>query len=144
MAMPSFDAGDQGGGYRPLSEINVTPLVDVMLVLLIIFMVAAPLLISGVTLELPKAATAPLPEVKEKFVVSVTEDREVFVGDTPVSWHDLPALLSARFAEKGDQTVFVRGARTAEYGTVMELLSELGKAGYADISLLTEEPQVRP
>ncbi len=143
MSPQSTDSGDSGG-YRPLAEINVTPLVDVMLVLLIIFMVAAPLLISGVTLELPKASTEPLPEVKEKLIVSVTDAKEAYIGDDPIEWEALPDRLFALHNEQGDQPVFVRGDLNASYGTIMEVLAMLGDAGFADISLLTEEPQGKP
>ncbi len=135
----SMEPGD--GGYRPLAEINVTPLVDVMLVLLIIFMVAAPLLVSGVTLELPKASNAPLPEAREKIVVSVTADRALYLGEEQVSWDAIADRLAALRDAEGEQTIFVRGDQKADYGTIMELLSLLGKAGFSDLSLLTEEPQ---
>ena len=140
ISQQSYEPGE-GGGYRPLAEINVTPMVDVMLVLLIIFMVAAPLLISGVTLDLPRTSAAPLPEVKERIVISVTRDRELFLGDDPVTWDALPERLHAMKAAGTENTIFVRGDTKTDYGTVMEVLGLLGKAGFADISLLTEEPQ---
>lgn len=139
MSPQSMEPGD--GGYRPLAEINVTPLVDVMLVLLIIFMIAAPLLVSGVTLELPKAANEPLPETQEKLVVSVTADRELYVDEDPVSWEGIGDHLMALRETGGERTIFVRGDHKSDYGTIMEVLSLLGKAGFSDISLLTEEPQ---
>lgn len=142
MSPQSTEPGD--GGYRPLAEINVTPLVDVMLVLLIIFMIAAPLLVSGVTLELPKAANEPLPETREKLFVSVTADRELYVGEDPVSWDGVADHLAGLRETGGEQTIFVRGDHKSDYGTIMELLSLLGRAGFSDISLLTEEPQGQP
>jgi len=142
MSPQSMEPGD--GGYRPLAEINVTPLVDVMLVLLIIFMVAAPLLVSGVTLELPKASNEPLPEAREKLVVSVTADRDLYVGEEPVSWESIADHLVTLRDADGEQTIFIRGDRKSDYGTIMELLSVLGRAGFSDISLLTEEPQGQP
>ncbi|MDA5194008.1 ExbD/TolR family protein [Govanella unica] len=135
---------NETGGYRPLAEMNVTPLVDVMLVLLIIFMVAAPLLISGVPLELPHTSAAPLPEAKEKIVVSVTRDRALYVGEEAVTWEALADRVQALKSDKTENTIFVRGDTKTDYGTVMELLGVLGKAGFADISLLTEEPQGKP
>lgn len=142
MTPESLEPGD--GGYRPLAEINVTPLVDVMLVLLIIFMIAAPLLVSGVTLELPKAASEPLPEAREKLIVSITADRELYVDEQPVAWDAIADHLAARRLEHGDPTIFLRGDKRSDYGAIMELLALLGRAGFDDIALLTEEPQGAP
>lgn len=139
----SFDPNETGG-YRPLAEMNVTPLVDVMLVLLIIFMVAAPLLVSGVTLDLPRTSAAALPDVKERIVVSVTRDGKTFIGDEAVSRDALPDRLRSLKSDKTDSTIFLRGDTRTDYGTVMEVLGLLGKAGFADISLLTEEPHGKP
>ena len=134
---PSFD---EGGGYKPLAEINVTPLVDVMLVLLIIFMITAPLMLSNVPLELPKLSAENVDRPEEPLVVSVNRDGDLFLKDEKLSGDELASRLKALSATRGDDVIFVRGDKGVEYGTVMELLGKVGEAGFAKISLIAERP----
>jgi biopolymer transport protein TolR len=133
---PSGESGDDR--YTPLAEINVTPMVDVMLVLLVIFMVAAPLLTVGVPINLPKTSAAEVTQPQEPIVVSINATGETFIGETQVSGDDLKAQLEA--LAQGDPTriVYVRGDRTIEYGRLMDLLGLVNTAGFAKVSLLAE------
>ncbi|MGE0764849.1 MAG: protein TolR [Hyphomicrobiaceae bacterium] len=133
--------------HAPMSEINVTPFVDVMLVLLIIFMVAAPLLTGGVQVELPQARGRQLEANKEPLVVSVTKDGRVFLGQeesTPMSLDELgPKLTAIAQGRSGggggqDEPVFVRGDKAVEYGYVARVMARLKDSGFRKISLVTE------
>ena len=129
--------------HSPMSEINVTPFVDVMLVLLIIFMVAAPLLQGGVQVELPQAKGRQLESNKEPLVVSVTKSGQVFLGQeekTPLTLDELGPKLTAIAQGRGgnDEPVFVRGDRTVEYGHVARVMARLRESGFRKISLVTE------
>ena len=147
----SLNTGGKSGGRRgrrgqkpPMSEINVTPFVDVMLVLLIIFMVTAPLLATGVPLDLPSAKAKQLEtQNKEPVVVSVTKDNKIFLGQEEKSatgLSDLAPKLKAIAGARGgtDEPIFVRGATLAEYGFVAKVLAALSEAGFKKISLVTE------
>jgi TolR protein len=133
---PSGDPGEER--YMPLAEINVTPMVDVMLVLLVIFMVAAPLLTVGVPIDLPKISAAEVTEPHKPIVVSMNAGGEYFIGDNKVAADDLKAALVA--LAQGDPTriVYVRGDRTIEYGKLMDLLGLVNTAGFAKVSLIAE------
>ncbi|MEZ5817242.1 MAG: protein TolR [Hyphomicrobiaceae bacterium] len=130
--------------HAPMSEINVTPFVDVMLVLLIIFMVAAPLLTGGVQVELPQARGRQLEANKEPLVVSVTKDGKVYLGQeekTPMSLDELGPKLTAIAQGRGggkEEPVFVRGDRAVEYGYVARVMARLKDSGFRKISLVTE------
>jgi biopolymer transport protein TolR len=142
--------GGQNGGRRrrtrhmPMSEINVTPFVDVMLVLLIIFMVAAPLLTAGVPLDLPQAKGRPIEaQQKEPVVVSVTKDGRIFLGQedkTAVKLDELAPKLKAVAQARGgdDEPIFVRGDRATEYGMVARVMARIKEAGFRKLSLVTE------
>jgi biopolymer transport protein TolR len=132
--------GDMGGetGYRPMAEINVTPFVDVMLVLLVIFMVAAPLMMVGVPLDLPKTSAAEIARSDEPIVVSLNRDGEIFVADAPVAADGLIERLSQVRTERPDGVVYVRGDKGVDYGRVLDLLGQVGRAGFARISLVAE------
>jgi biopolymer transport protein TolR len=126
-----------------MSEINVTPFVDVMLVLLIIFMVTAPLLTAGVPLELPQAKGKQLEANKEPIVVSVTKKGEVFLGQeekTPLRLDEIGAKLNAVAGNRGgaDEPIFVRGDKSVEYGLVARVMGRIKEAGFKKISLITE------
>jgi biopolymer transport protein TolR len=133
-----------GRRHAPMSEINVTPFVDVMLVLLIIFMVAAPLMTAGVPLELPQATGKPLEaQNKEPVVVSVSKAGQVFLGQedkTPVELKDLGGKLKAIAAARGglDEPIFVRGDKATDYGTVARVMARIKDAGFKKLSLVTE------
>jgi TolR protein len=133
---PSGDTGEDS--YAPLAEINVTPMVDVMLVLLVIFMVAAPLLTVGVPINLPKTSAAQVTEPQQPLVVSINASGETFIGDNPVAGDDLKAQLSTLATQDPARIVYVRGDREIQYGTLMDLLGLVNTAGFAKVSLLAE------
>ena len=136
---PSFGDGEEEfGGYRPMSEINVTPLVDVMLVLLIIFMVAAPLMMVGVPLDLPKTDAAKVEKTREPLVVSVDKDGKFFIGDNEIAEDALIARLGELRKEDADAPIYVRGDKAIDYGSVMALLGKIGQAGFPKVSLIAE------
>ncbi|MEL0323482.1 MAG: ExbD/TolR family protein, partial [Rhodospirillales bacterium] len=120
--------GNRRGRHRPLAEINVTPFVDVMLVLLIVFMVTAPLLTVGVPVELPKTAAAQLVDRDEPLIVTVDSEGRVFLQETERSLDALIATLNAIRAEKPDGTIYVRGDKEIAYGEVMQVMGALVKA----------------
>ncbi len=125
----------------PLAEINVTPFVDVMLVLLVVFMVTAPLLTTGVAVDLPEGSRRPLPGSDAPLVVSVTRDGRVFVEERELVVGELAPVLQALAAENGGRRVFVRGDRAADYGTVVAVVSALKEAGFVRVALVTEPPR---
>jgi biopolymer transport protein ExbD len=127
--------------YRPLAEINVTPMVDVMLVLLIIFMVTAPLLTVGVPLELPKTSAAELLHPKEPVVLSIDRDGGTFIGEERVGPGDLKARLTRLAAADPDRILYVRGDRTISYARLMEALGLASTAWFTKVSLLAEGAQ---
>lgn len=142
-------AGGGGGGSRfrrrqnfsPIADINVTPMVDVMLVLLVIFMITAPLLQVGVPVDLPKTSAQQVGGKEEPLVVSVNSKGEVFLGETP---YDIPALaakLKAVHQEKPDQRVFMRGDKTVDYGKMMEVMGVVIDSGFRQLGLLGEQAQ---
>ncbi|GJE01404.1 protein TolR [Methylobacterium isbiliense] len=134
-------AGDEDDfDAAPLSEINVTPMVDVMLVLLIIFMVAAPLMTVGVPVQLPKTAAAKTSENKKPVVVSVDKDGHAFLAKEALPPEGALARLKAVAAEDPGQTVLVRGDKDVPYGKVMEVMGLVGQAGFAKVSLIANAP----
>ncbi len=147
MAMTSTgrggDLGSDDGGYRPMAEINVTPLVDVMLVLLIIFMVAAPLMMVGVPIELPKTSAPKVSQPKTPVIVSVTRTGEIYVREDLVPAERIVAYLTElKAGTEGDAVVYVRGDRGIEYGKVMNVLGQVGQAGFDKVSLIAEAQAV--
>jgi biopolymer transport protein TolR len=133
--------GDDDFGYRPVAEINITPMVDVMLVLLIIFMVAAPLMVSGVPVQLPKTSAAKVGPTKKPMVVTMTSDGRLQIRDEFVTREQLiPRLQAVRSAE-GDAVVYVRADSKIAYGDVMQILGQVGEAGFARVSLLSNRLQ---
>ncbi|MBU8542535.1 MULTISPECIES: ExbD/TolR family protein [Roseomonadaceae] len=121
-----------------LSEINVTPFVDVMLVLLIVFMVAAPMMISGVPVDLPRAAQAPVAQVSEPLVVTLDREGRVFIEERQTDPATLVATLQPMAAEAPDRPVFLRADRGQAYGEVMRVLAALAAAGFGRASLIGE------
>jgi biopolymer transport protein TolR len=132
---------DETGGYKPLAEINVTPLVDVMLVLLIIFMVAAPLMMAKLPIEMPEADLEDMGKPKEPLIVSIDARHRYYIGDEIVDNTTLLSRLSMEVARNAAQTVYVRGDKGVAYGEVIGLLSMVSTAGFTQISLMTEAPQ---
>ena len=124
--------------YQPLAEINVTPMVDVMLVLLVIFMVTAPLLTVGVPLDLPKTQAAPVSDPKPPVILSLNRVGEVFIGDERIDPSDLAERLSGLAAEDPTRIVYVRGDQTISYAQLMEALGMVNRAGFAKVSLIAE------
>jgi len=126
-----------------MSEINVTPMVDVMLVLLIIFMVSAPLLTVGVPLDLPQTQAKSLDNDKEPLTVSVNTKGEVFLQNTEIKVDELVAKLQAITQARGgnDERIYVRGDRKVDYGTVMRVMGRLSAAGFRRVALVTEVEQ---
>jgi biopolymer transport protein TolR len=121
-----------------MSEINVTPFVDVMLVLLIVFMVTAPLLTVGVPLELPRTQAKQLPSEQEPLTISVQADGSVYLQDTKVERDALLAQLQAIAREGYDRRIFIRGDSKAAYGAVAEIMAILSSAGYRNLGLVTD------
>jgi biopolymer transport protein TolR len=132
-----YESGDEGG-YRPMAEINITPMVDVMLVLLIIFMVTAPLLIAGVPVELPNTSAARISQPKKPVIVSLAADGSLYIREEQVSRDTLVPKLTALRSAEGDMVVYVRADKTRAYGEVMEILGRVGESGYARVSLLSQ------
>lgn len=141
----SLNAGGGGGGRRrrratkaPMSEINVTPFVDVMLVLLIIFMVAAPLLTVGVPIELPKSQGKQLSAKKKPLSISVNAEGKIFIGETPVKLDEIAPKLKAIAKNGYDDPIFVRGDKGANYGAVLRVMGRISAGGFKKVSLVTE------
>jgi biopolymer transport protein TolR len=132
------DGGGRRGRIRPMSEINVTPFVDVMLVLLIVFMVTAPLLTVGVPVDLPKTKAQALGQDREPLSVSIKNDGTIYLQNTKVSDEDLVPKLQAISANGYDQRIFVRGDRSVDYGRVMEVMATISAAGFTHIGLVTD------
>src|SRR3954452_3589577 len=144
-------AGASGGGRRRgrvrranvMAEINVTPLVDVMLVLLIIFMVSAPLLTVGVPLDLPQTQAQSLDQDKEPLTVSVNTKGAGYLQNTEIKIDELVPKLQAITSARGgsDERIYVRGDKKVDYGTVMRVMGRLSAAGYRRVALVTEVEQ---
>ena len=130
-------------GRRPMAEINVTPMVDVMLVLLIIFMVAAPLLTVGVPLDLPQTQAKSLDQDKEPLTVSVNTKGEVYLQNSEIKIDELVPKLQAVTQARGgtDERIYVRGDKKVDYGTVMRVMGRLSAAGFRRVALVTEVDQ---
>ncbi len=132
--------GSRSGRYRPLAEINVTPLVDVMLVLLIIFMVTAPLMSSAVNIDLPKVATNPVNQDSEPLTVSVDAEGQVYLQDQKVDLSELVAKLQAIAQDNKDRRIFVRGDKANSYGRIIEVMGTIVQGGFTKAALLSEPP----
>jgi biopolymer transport protein TolR len=130
-------AGDEAE-YRPISEINITPMVDVMLVLLIIFMVTAPLLVAGVPVELPNTSAARISHSKKPVIVSLGGDGSLYIRDEQINQDTLIPRLQALRSSEGDAVVYVRADKSRAYGEVMDILGRVGQSGYARVSLLSQ------
>jgi len=147
MAM-NVAGSSRGGGRRGrrkavMAEINVTPMVDVMLVLLIIFMVSAPLLTVGVPLDLPQTQAKSLDQDREPLTISVRVNGEVYLQNSEIKVDDLVPKLQAITQARGglDERIYVRGDRKVDYGTVMRVMGRLSAAGFRRVALVTEVEQ---
>lgn len=128
------------GGRRPMSDINVTPFVDVMLVLLVIFMVTAPLLTVGVQVDLPESKAGAIQGSDEPLAISVDAGGQIYIQDTPVDMDTLVPRLNAITGNNPDVRVFVRGDRAINYGRVMAVMGRINAAGYRRVALIAEQP----
>ncbi len=150
MGAGTIVGGGGGGGKRRrgkragvMAEINVTPLVDVMLVLLIIFMVAAPLLTVGVPIDLPQTQAKGLDQDREPLTVSINTEGKVFLQESEIPITELVPKLQAITQARGglDERIYVRGDRKVDYGTVMKVMGRLSSAGFRRVALVTEVEQ---
>ena len=123
---------------QPLSEINVTPMVDVMLVLLVIFMVTAPMLTVGVTVDLPKTKAAAIPGDDEPLAISISAEGQIFLQETMLDLEALVPRLLAVTDNNQDVRIFVRGDKAIDYGRVMEVMGTVNSAGFRKVALITE------
>jgi len=131
-------------GPAPLAQINVTPLVDVMLVLLIVFMVAAPLMATGMPVNLPKAATRPIENKRAPLVVSVDQEGKLYIDRDAVELDNLAIVLRQRMEGRGpDEPILVKGDKGVPYGRVMEVVGAIGASGVGKVSLLAEQPKAK-
>jgi biopolymer transport protein TolR len=124
-----------------MAEINVTPFVDVMLVLLIVFMVAAPLLTVGVPIDLPESQAKSIEQDREPLTISVNDKGQVFLQNTEIKVEELEPKLKAIAKRGAEERIFVRGDRKVDYGTVMRVMGRLSAAGYKRVALVTEVEQ---
>ena len=138
--LPQTAHGDSEPLYRPIAEINVTPLVDVTLVLLIIFMVTAPLLVTGVHVDLPRTSAAKVGQVRKPVIVTLSRDGSLYVRDQRIPAGQIVERLAALRAAEGDAVVYVRADRNSDYGDVMDMLGRVNAAGYQRVSLLAQTP----
>ena len=141
-------AGSLGGGFGrrrrllPTADINVTSLVDVAFVLLIIFMITAPMMQGGVAIELPKAEARPLTP-REGIIVTVDAQGRIYVDQTPVSYDDFRAAFRALVARKQTSDVYLRGDRRASYGNIVRVMAAMQAAGIKNINMTTEDEEIR-
>ena len=136
----SLNGGGRGrpARYRPLSEINVTPLVDVMLVLLIIFMISAPLLTAGVPVELPKTEAAAVNDERQPLTLTIRRDGQVFIQETPIALAELSLRLKALAGDGLDRPIYVRADGGAPYTYVAQVMARLSTSGFTKIDLITD------
>src|SRR5215469_8528472 len=134
----AFEAGQRG---QLASQINVTPLVDVMLVLLVIFMVTAPIIQQGVEVSVPRVKASALPGKEEQFVVSITRNQEIYLNDTRLGLDQLSEKLQAIAVVRPDREVFVRADEQVPYGAVIKTMAAIKAAGIENVGMVTEMPQ---
>src|SRR5580698_621051 len=147
MAMSPVISGRKSGRgrrgvprYGAMADINMTPFIDVMLVLLIIFMVAAPLLTNGVTVDLPKAAAGALNIDQKPVAISIDEKGQIYLMDQPVADGDIIDKIRTLATDGPDTRIYLRASKTVPYGRVAELMGEVTSAGYKKVALVTEPP----
>ena len=131
--------GARRNAFRPMAEINVTPMVDVMLVLLVIFMVAAPLLTVGVPVDLPQTKAPAITEQKEPLVITINAENKLFLQNGEVGDDELVPRLQAITKNNPEADIYVRGDRNINYGRVMEVMGLVSAAGFTKVSLITEQ-----
>jgi len=129
--------------YKPMAEINVTPMVDVMLVLLVIFMVTAPLLTVGVPVDLPQTKAKVLTEQEEPLVISLNAEGQIFLQDTETTMELIVPRLLAITQNNPEARIYVRGDKTLPYGRIMELMGTVTSAGFSRVALIAETPVIQ-
>jgi biopolymer transport protein TolR len=139
MAGGLIGKGSNRGRYRPMGEINVTPLVDVMLVLLIVFMVTAPMMTSGVNVDLPKTDAKPLNTDAKPITVSINADGKIYLGDDAVELPDLVGRLTAMADNDMTRRIYVRGDKAIPYGQVMQAMATIAQGGFTKVALLAQQ-----
>ena len=135
MGAPRGNSEDELG---PISEINVTPLVDVMLVLLIIFMITAPLMMVMLPIELPKTTAEEVGKPKEPLIIGIDAAKQLFYGEEPVTTEEMTGRLAQVALEEPDRKVYVQADKTVPYGSVIELLGVVGQSGLAHVALMAQ------
>jgi biopolymer transport protein TolR len=130
--------------FQPNTDINITPLVDVMLVLLIIFMITAPMLTVGVPVDLPKTQAAQMNDQVEPLVISINAQEQIYLQETEVSLNALVGRLQAITGQNADARIYVRGDKKLAYGKIMEIMGAVAAAGYSKVSLIAEMPTSTP
>jgi biopolymer transport protein TolR len=143
-SVQTVERGRRARRRRPISDINVTPFVDVMLVLLIVFMVTAPLLTVGVPVDLPKTRAQALSQDREPLSVTIKRGGQIYLQNTPIAEDELVPKLAAIAANGYDQRIFVRGDKAVDYGRVMEVIGMLSAAGFTHIGLVTDVAHPKP
>ncbi|PKN03968.1 MAG: protein TolR [Deltaproteobacteria bacterium HGW-Deltaproteobacteria-9] len=126
---------------RPMADINVTPLVDVVLVLLIIFMVTAPMLQMGIDVNLPRVKAKSIDVAEEKLILTITPAKDIFINKNKIPMRDLRTKLESIFTSRIDREIFMRADKTIPYGFVVEVMSEIRKAGVDKLGMITEPPE---
>jgi biopolymer transport protein TolR len=124
--------------YRPMADINVTPLVDVMLVLLIIFMVTAPMITSSVNVNLPQANAKPAPNPAKPITITVNKDGQVFIGNSQIELPNLVSTLQAASQSNPDTSIFVRGDKDVPYGDIIQVMATITQGGFSKVALLAQ------
>lgn len=137
----AFSSGDKNG---PMSEINVTPFVDVMLVLLIIFMVTAPLMQQGVKVDLPQAAADPVASDEKKLVLTVTKDQKVYLGTSEIPFERISELLEANEKLKADKELYLHADQELPYGVVVQVMAAAKKGGAENLAMITDPVATAP
>ena len=126
------------GRGRLMSEINVTPMVDVMLVLLIIFMITSPMLVAGIEVDLPETKSSPISGQDKPLVISINKQGEIFIMETKIPAADLVAKLGNITKEKKDTRIFVKGDKNLSYGKIVEIMAEINNAGFTKVALISD------
>jgi biopolymer transport protein TolR len=146
MGMNVAGGGGSSGGRRrrmrasaPIADINMTPFIDVMLVLLIIFMVTAPLMTAGVPIDLPKTSAGQLNVEQKPITISINEKAQIFLGEDQIALADIVQKIQPLAKQGFDERIYVKGSRQVDYGTVMQVMSAITSAGYKKVAMLTEQ-----
>ena len=140
MAGGTIGPGNGRRRYRPMAEINVTPLVDVMLVLLIVFMITAPMITSGVNVNLPQANAKPVNSDAKPITITVNAQDQIYLQNSQVQLSNLVATLQQISQNNNDQRVFVRGDKDVSYGDMLQVMATITQGGFTKVALLAQQP----